>query len=253
MVPKATSITPGPTPTYVLGVDSFYTLQPNEVIEDRIELTVDAFAGSDTAGQYIVRYKYLSEGWQEIASRYGFKELRLGVIECDPVTILKSETAKDRADRFTQNVSIVFPTDEYTFRLAEVAKGVSFDYKIIVEQDFDRVIPSPQDTGSAQGPGPSGLYPFEAVFGNGQSYSFADIGLGQPDFRLQTIKKGTYPLSFDWDGRNWGGPSDTCPPKGDPFPPATYTFRVRIVGEVETPNGNKPYEIVRAAKVILKP
>jgi len=157
----------GATPTYVLGVDSFYRLQPNEVIEDRIELTVDNFAGSDATGQYTIRYKYLSEGWQEIASRYGFKELWIGVIEGDTVTILKSETAEDRAERFTQNVSIVFPKDEYTFRLAEVAKGVKFDYEIIVKQGFDRVVPSPQDTGSAQGPGPSGLHPFEAVFGNG--------------------------------------------------------------------------------------
>ena len=95
--------------------------------------------------------------------------------------------------------------------------------------------------------------PFETITGDGQSYGLHDVGLGQPDLRPRRIKQGTYPYSFVWNGRNWGGPSDTSMPKGEPFPPGTYTLQVRVNGETETPDGHKPYDVSESAKIILTP
>ncbi|QDT90402.1 hypothetical protein Pan161_20530 [Gimesia algae] len=151
-------------------------------------------------------------------------------------------------------ISIEFPKKPYRFSLAKIANGVTIDYTIRVKQDIDNVIPRPQDDGAAAGPGPSGLFPFEIISGNGQSYSLRDIGLGPPNEKpARTIKNGVYSASFEWDGRNWNGPSDFDPPKGDPFPPGSYTLTVSIVGEVRTEEGKKPYDISNNIEVILVP
>jgi hypothetical protein len=42
-------------------------------------------------------------------------------------------------------------------------------------------------------------------------------------------------------------------PKGEPFPPGTYTLRVRVKGEIETPDGRKPYDVSGTAKITLTP
>ncbi|MCA9018589.1 MAG: hypothetical protein KDA74_00470 [Planctomycetaceae bacterium] len=151
-------------------------------------------------------------------------------------------------------ISIEFPKQAYRFSLGEVANGVTIDYTIRVKQDIDNVIPRPQDDGSASGPGPGGLFPFEKISGNGQSYSLRDIGLG-PEIEkpARTIKKGIFAASFEWDGRNWTGPSDFDNPKGDPFPPGNYTLTVRIVGEVVTKEGKQPYEVANSVEVNLVP
>ncbi|MFH1301448.1 MAG: hypothetical protein ABIK07_10335 [Planctomycetota bacterium] len=151
-------------------------------------------------------------------------------------------------------ISIEFPSMAYRFSLAEVTNGITIDYTIRVKQDIYEVIPCPQDNGSVSGPGPSGLFPFEKISGNGQSYSLRDIGLGpQEEKPARTIKHGVYAASFEWDGRNWIGSSDFDNPKGDPFPPGSYTLTVRIVGEVATKDGKKPYDIANSVEVILVP
>jgi hypothetical protein len=151
-------------------------------------------------------------------------------------------------------VSIEFAKDEYTFALDEVSKGVQFDYKIVVGKDVPNVVSLPQDVGRADGAGPSGLFPFEEVSGNGQSYSLRDVGLAPPTIdATRTIKKGTHPLSFVWDGRNWNGPSDFCPPKGDPFPPGDYSLGVRLVGNIKSADETRRYEIVKNVKVTIEP
>jgi hypothetical protein len=148
-------------------------------------------------------------------------------------------------------VSVQFPKEEYVFTLAEAAKGVRFEYRVVVRRDLEGVIPRAQDMGRAAGPGSSGLCPFEKISGDGQSYSPADIGLGQPKDSPRRIEKGTHLLSFDWDGKNWAGASDTSNPKGPPFPPGTYRLTVQMTGEVLTPDGRRPYEISRSASVRL--
>ncbi len=45
------------------------------------------------------------------------------------------------------------------------------------------------------------------------------------------LPKGRYQGSFDWDGVNWGGPSDTGEPKGPAFPPGKHTLSVSTAGE----------------------
>jgi hypothetical protein len=151
-------------------------------------------------------------------------------------------------------ISIKFSKKAYTFTLAEVAKGIRIDYTISIKQDIDGVAPRPQDDGSASGSGPSGLYPFEEISGNGHSYSLRDIGLAPPhDLPPRTIKKGKHSLSFEWDGRNWTGPSDFNNPKGDPFPSGSYTLTVRIVGKMEDTDGTNPYDVASSVEVMLVP
>lgn len=151
-------------------------------------------------------------------------------------------------------ISIEFPEKAYRFTLAEVANGVTIDYSIRVKQNISNVIPRPQDDGSCGGLGPSGLFPFEKISGNGQSYSLQDIGLcPQEEKPARTIQSGVYAASFQWDGRNWWGPSDFDNPKGDPFPPGSYTLTVRIVGEVVTKGRKQPYDIANSIKVNLVP
>jgi hypothetical protein len=74
----------------------------------------------------------------------------------------------------------------------------------------------------------------------------ADVGA-----KDYTAFGGTYGLSFEWDGRNWTGPSDYGHPKGTPFPPGGYTLLVRLAGRVKTPSGEEPYEIKQSVQVTL--
>jgi len=152
-------------------------------------------------------------------------------------------------------IRIEFPVKEYMFTTAEAAKGVKIEYRVVVDQDLLNLIPLPHGPSSATPPGPSGLYPLERIAGNGQSYALLDFGLGPPPKEtVKAVKKGTYTHSFTWDGRNWGGPSDTGQPKGPAFPPGTYTLTVTLHGKVMTDAaGSKlPYEISRSVKLVLK-
>src|SRR6185503_6625777 len=80
-------------------------------------------------------------------------------------------------------------------------------------------------------PGPSGLYTFEKLSGDGQSYCLCDGGKCAPPTNVPiTLKAGTYPSSFTWDGKNWSGPSDFGNPKGPPFPAGSYTLDVSATG-----------------------
>lgn len=169
----------------------------------------------------------------------------------DTTDVPKRPTEEAIGGLVNNTISIDFSESDYTFTLSEAAKGVSIGYTITVKHDLDGVIPRPQDAGQASGAGPSGLIPFEKIFGNGESYSLQDIGLGQPNGEARTIKKGVYPASFKWDGRNWNGPSDFGNPKGDPFPPGSYTLTVRVVGELETADGKKPYDVSNSVVVNL--
>lgn len=153
-------------------------------------------------------------------------------------------------------VDIHFPKNGYHFSLAQAAKGVTLDYDISVSQDVQGVIALPFGPSFPDSTGPSGLYPREAISGNGQLYCLEDFGLGKPpadkDQIIQTLKKGTYVHSFPWDGRNWTGPSDTARPKGEPLPPGTYEVPVKIHGSRMTSQGRVPYELTRQTKLVLE-
>lgn len=149
-------------------------------------------------------------------------------------------------------ITIEFSKKACTLTVAEAAKGVQFDYIINVKKELANVAAKPQDIGAASAPGPSGLFPFEAISGGGHSYSLSDIGLGPPDQpKARTIRKGRYPFSLKWDGRNWSGPSDFDNPKGKPFPPGVYKVSVKIIGDVISAEGKQPYAVTGSAVVTL--
>lgn len=160
------------------------------------------------------------------------------------------------AEDLNRAVRIDFPKDGYTFTLAEVAKGVRIRYQVVVDHDCEAVSPRPFGPSFAETPGPSGLYPRERISGNGHNFCLEDFGLGHPpreeDQRFVTLKKGTYLHSFEWDGRNWNGPSDTSNPRGEPFPAGTYKVTVTMHGVVRTDSGEVPYQITGTTKLVLK-
>src|SRR5262245_56159583 len=53
-------------------------------------------------------------------------------------------------------VKIEFPKDGYTFTLAEAAKGIKIQYKIIVVKDYEGVIPLANPPSYHEPAGPSG-------------------------------------------------------------------------------------------------
>jgi hypothetical protein len=255
----------GDAPSYALGSESFTYLVPGEAVldacstdslQDWLQLTEANHLGLGTPGQYKICFTYrATPGHDEMARLSGrfVGEARLwtGEIRTGPVTVTK--LAQIDASDTEPAISVRIPSNEYGVTLAEAAAGLRFDYDLLVTDELEGVIPFPQNSGGGSGVGPSGLMPLETITGNGQSYGLYDVGLGQPDLRPRKIEQGTYPYSFVWDGRNWGGPSDTSMPKADPFPPGTYTLRVRVKGEIETPDGRKPYDVSDTAKILLTP
>ena len=149
--------------------------------------------------------------------------------------------------------SIEFISNDCTFTLAEAAAGIQIDYRVVVTNDIPNVHPTPQNT-PCEGPGPSLLYVFENLGGDGQNYCLCDLGLCQgPGPDPVTIPQGTYPASFSWDGKNWTGPSDFGNPKGAAFPLGDYTLTVSSKGDWTEAGVNKPYEVVGTAVVHLVP
>jgi hypothetical protein len=101
--------------------------------------------------------------------------------------------------------------------------------------------------------GPSGLHPRERISGKGHGYCLLDLGLAAPPKEVaKKLKKGTYEHSFEWDGRNWSGPSDTGLPKGKAFPAGTYEVSVILNGKLVTDKGKVPYSITNKTKLVLK-
>jgi hypothetical protein len=150
-------------------------------------------------------------------------------------------------------VKVEFPKDGYSFTLAEAAKGAKIPYKIVVTQDYEGVIPVPFGPSFHEPAGPSGLHPREQISGKEQRYCLMDFGLGAPPKGVdRTLKKGTHEHSFEWDGRNWTGPSDFGNPKGKPFPAGTYEVTVTLQGKVVTEKGRVPYQITGKTKLVLK-
>ena len=239
----------GGIPSYPVSWECFTEIGPGESIVEWIELSVEDFPASTATGQYSVQYAYASgEGHREAAHRVGQDDLWTGGISTGAVKVEKQEPTTSGVERA---IAIQFPQDEYELTLAEVAGGVAFEYRILVREGIDNIVPQPQDTGGSEGPGPSGMYPFEEISGNGQSYSLLDLGLGCGAFPPQRLESGSHMISFDWDGRNWGGPSDTDMPKGAPFPPGEYTLTVSVAGLLILEGGAQPYKVSGSATVRL--
>ena len=148
-------------------------------------------------------------------------------------------------------VRITFPNRGYKFTVDEASRGIRIDYNIAVDKDVHDVIPKAQDVGNCTLPDASGLIVFEKLTGNGQSFGLFDKGLGQPGRTPLVVRKGVYPHTFQWDGKNWRGPSDTSVPKGPPFPPGVYTLSVSAIGEQEIGTERRRFRIEASVPVTL--
>ncbi len=118
------------------------------------------------------------------------------------------------------------------FTLQQAMQGITFHYNVVVDADVSGVTPQRQDAGRCQTAHESGLFLGEKILGGSQNYCVCDTGLCAPQtIGPVTLKAGSYPGTFSWDGRNWNGPSDTGNPKGAAFPAGAYTFKVHAGGD----------------------
>lgn len=134
-------------------------------------------------------------------------------------------------DSTLPGVSFSLEGNECRFTVAQAQAGITFGYRVIVEDVVKNVISLPLDAGFCDEPGPSGLRVFEKIHGNGQQYCICDEGLCMNQAQPVTMHPGSFDAVFEWDGVNWYGPSDTGNPKGQPFPPGNYTLVVRAEGK----------------------
>jgi hypothetical protein len=136
------------------------------------------------------------------------------------------------------------------FTLAQAQAGIAIPYDVVVAQDVAGVVPTQQDAGHCGTPGPSGLIVSGSVTGGGQTYCLCDIGFCAPSaLPAVTLHAGTYAGTFSWQGRNWGGPSDTNNPMGAPFPTGNYLLLVVATG---THNG-VGFQVNGALSITLTP
>lgn len=116
---------------------------------------------------------------------------------------------------------------------------------IKVDREIEGVQPEPIDAGGCGVPGPSGLILLEKIEGNNQRYCVCDVGICVPEpYDYSTLHPGEYAGSFEWDGRNWNGPSDTEVPKGGRFPPGQYSLTLKAVGNRRVAGEETRFEVV---------
>jgi hypothetical protein len=145
-------------------------------------------------------------------------------------------------------VCIWFPTPADTWTLDEVAQGIAIPYHVIVEADVAEVVTSPQDAGGCGMPDASGLIVFGRIVGGDQQYCVCDTGIcPAPSDVPVTIPAGDTPFEFEWNGVNWGGPSDTNNPFGPPFPPDDYALLLSATGTV----GDMSFEVSNTFSITL--
>ena len=148
-------------------------------------------------------------------------------------------------------VTIEFSDARCSWALDEVAGGVELGYTITIENDVPGVIASPQDAGGCGQPGASGLIAFHRVFGGDESWCICDEGLCMGNDDVVTLPAGTYEGSFTWNGVNWGGPSDTGNPEGDPFPAGSYVVSVSATGVVTGGALEMPFAVGSTLQITL--
>jgi hypothetical protein len=147
-------------------------------------------------------------------------------------------------------VCIAFPYDEVTFTLAQAAAGVSIPYAVVVrEPDVTTVYPTPQDAGGCDRPGPSGLTTFAQLGDGATTYCLCDVGLCASNHDASALVDGVHRDAFDWQGREWYGPSDTNNQPGDPFPTGDYTLVISAIGD----DGTADFDVRNSMTVHLVP
>jgi hypothetical protein len=82
----------GPAVTYVIGATAFAVVGPGEVVEDKLELTIDNFAGTKPPGRYTLRYDYSYDGhWDATAAagKSGISNAWRGTISSREVQVFR--------------------------------------------------------------------------------------------------------------------------------------------------------------------
>ncbi|MEZ4266609.1 MAG: hypothetical protein R3F39_09545 [Myxococcota bacterium] len=147
-------------------------------------------------------------------------------------------------------VKLALTTTDCTYTLAEAAAGITIAWEVVTDAPVAEVASAPQDAGGCSQADASGLMVFPRVSGGAEAWCICDSGLCQgPDGSTVTLPAGTVAGSFDWDGVNWIGPSDTGNPKGAPFPPGAYTVSLSAKG---TASGT-PFEVRLEVPITLVP
>lgn len=147
-----------------------------------------------------------------------------------------------------QQISSTFGADAFIelnnadceFTLAEVAAGITFPYTVKIANDIEEVVSDGDDGGCL--PDTSDGFPVwikVTVAGGDERYCVCDQGICPAETTPATWAAGDYAREFEWDGKNWNGPSDTVNPKGDAFPPGEYTVTFSASGEA----GGDPFEL----------
>ncbi|MCB9532448.1 MAG: hypothetical protein H6700_11840 [Myxococcales bacterium] len=149
-----------------------------------------------------------------------------GFVRCDT----PGECAPTRAST-AFGATITLDTGRCVFSLDELARGVEFSYTVEIPPNTPPVFSRPLDAGGCDAPDPSGLRIIESVGGGDQSWCICDTGLCMaPPPEAVPLEPGVYAATFSWNGRNWGGPSDTGQPEGPAFPLGDFQVTLRAAG-----------------------
>lgn len=80
----------GPQRSYVIGAGGFTTLEPGDLVEDKIELPINNYAGIENAGKYALQYDYSYSGeWDTTAAKGGIQDAWRGWIRSGDVEIIR--------------------------------------------------------------------------------------------------------------------------------------------------------------------
>lgn len=165
-----------------------------------------------------------------------------------------ADTCNGQSESTLPGVSITVDATDCVFTLAEAAAGISIPYTITIASAVEGAFSLPQDSGQCEQPGASGLIPFERLAGNDQHWCICDTGLCQgPDETPTTFDAGSWTQTFEWDGKNFDGPSDTGFVPGDPFPPGDYTLTISAKGKTVAVDAMTPFEVKATATIHLIP
>ena len=152
-------------------------------------------------------------------------------------------------------VAIEITTSSCVWSLEEAAAGLKVGYQVEIDEEVTGIVSLPQDAGYCGQPDETGLILFPRVDGDGHIWCICDTGLcAGPDETPKPLQAGTYPSVFEWDGREFQGPSDTGFKPGEPFPPGVYTLSLRAIGRWEdAPEGARSFEVKTTFLVNLVP
>ena len=180
--------------------------------------------------------------------------LALGGCAAEPATVFAGGSTNCKASTASNlpGVKIEFIGKRCVWSLAEVQEGIRIPYIVSVDAPLSGVVSLPRNAGECDMVGASGLNLLEELQGNGQYYGIRDIGLceGLP-LQARSLPHGRHEHFFQWDGRNWTGPSDYGEPKGARFPAGEYVLSVSSVGSWETPDGVVAFEVIATLPITL--